>query len=236
MANSEHLGHLGKRRALHLHRGGAVVVEQPRRASGESTKTSPVRIVPVTIRGSRPATGRESHANESLLNGNQQSASVSKAQVVGRAKERQVAGLVDLDPVVVEDAGVVLDQPIGDDDVADPERRVQVPPATPVNTTRRGCVASISSAATAAVATLPIPASTRTTWCPSRACRHAAIPVPSGIAGFGTSAALRAASSGSRAETMAMGPPRVHRAPAYRAVKGCAGAGRSCVPRGGSVP
>jgi hypothetical protein len=40
-------------------------------------------------------------------------------------EERQVPSLVDLDPVVVEDAGVVLDEPIGDDDVTNAERRVE---------------------------------------------------------------------------------------------------------------
>ena len=40
-------------------------------------------------------------------------------------EERQVPGLVDLQPVLVEHAGVVLDEPIGHDHVANPQGRVE---------------------------------------------------------------------------------------------------------------
>ncbi len=40
-------------------------------------------------------------------------------------EERKVPGLVDLEPVLVEHAGVVLDEPIRHDHVADPQGRIK---------------------------------------------------------------------------------------------------------------
>ena len=48
-----------------------------------------------------------------------------EAEVVCGMEEGQVPGLVDLQPVLVEHARVVLDEPVGDNNVPDPERRIQ---------------------------------------------------------------------------------------------------------------
>ena len=88
------------------------------------------------------------------------------AEPIGRIEKRHVPRLIGGDPLVLDDPGIVLHRPVGDDHVADAQRGVEAAGDTEKTISRQPNRLA-SSVTTRAVVTLPIPAATRTTSCPS---------------------------------------------------------------------
>jgi hypothetical protein len=125
VTDAHQLGHLGERRTLHLDRGGAVLLVEAaagcRRVDEDVAGDDRPDHDPRVSAGDR----KEGEAGQPVLDHRQQAGIGLEAQVIGRVEEREVPGLVHLEAVVVQDPGVVLDEPMGNDHVADPEGRVQ---------------------------------------------------------------------------------------------------------------
>ncbi len=104
---------------------------------------------------------REFEVSESLLYAPEQFVGGPVAELLGGVEERNVTRLVEVESVGFEDAGVVMQDVFGHDDVADAERVIDS--ACNARDRALGLKWSIASVATIAAFTFPIPAATTTT-------------------------------------------------------------------------